>query len=337
MDFFKFCFHRNFSKEKSEENKDFDFSRIIEKYSLSHQENILFSLILTQISYYPSYEFDIYFNKIIKSSPKIRSRNISISNDNDLIELNLYSLNSSRDMNTPRINSDFTYSYLEENINIIPFSRIAKDYVDTKILENELKCVDSIFKVKSDNNYKFKLMIYNIANRNIIYIVPVLDIINVKLYNNLNKLSQEIITKLQDNENFLSFFLNHYLNYCEKVVTGHLYTSNISVLLALYLQKMFVNNIYLYMFHPSLHNQDYLLNLFKSNIKYDIFSVDNYYNIPSLLHKKIIWIPVNCMEEYCPEQTCDCNIICGLNHKIKKKKNIRSYVYTLFSRFPKIE
>ena len=186
MDFFKFCFHRNFSKENNEDDKDFDFSRIIEKYSLSHQENILFSLVLTQISYYPRFEFDIYLNKVIKSSPKIRSRNVSISNDNDLIELNLYSLNSSRDMNTPRVNTDFSFINQEDinqvDVNIIPFSRIAKDYVDTKIMENELKSVETVFKVKSGNNYKFKLMIYNIANRNIIYIVPVLDIINVKLY-----------------------------------------------------------------------------------------------------------------------------------------------------------
>ena len=201
MDFFKFCFHRNFSKENNEDDKDFDFSRIIEKYSLSHQENILFSLVLTQISYYPSYEFDIYLNKIIKSSPKMRSRNVSISNDSELIELNLYSLNSSRDMNTPRITTDFTFSN-QEDVNIIPFSRIAKDYVDTKIIENELKNVESVFKVKNENNYKFKLMIYNIANRNIIYIVPVLDIMNIKLYDDINALSQEIMDKLQDNENF---------------------------------------------------------------------------------------------------------------------------------------
>ena len=335
MDFFKFCFHRNFSKESNEDDNDFDFSRIIEKYSLSHQENILFSIVLIQISYHPNYEFEYYLNKIIKSSPKMRSRNVSIDNESELIELNLYSLNSTRDIITPRINSDFLYC--NDDINIIPFSRIAKNYVDTKILENELKPVECVFKVKSENNYKFKLMIYNIANRNVIYIVPVLDIMNVKLYNNINSLSHEILNKLQDNEKFISFFLNHYLNYCEKVVTGHLYTSNISVLLALYLQKMFVSNVYLYMFHPLLYKQDYLLNLFKSNIKYDIFSVDNYYNIPSLLHKKIIWIPEKCMKEYYHEQTCDCDIICGINHKIKKKKNIRSYVYTLFSRFPNIE
>jgi hypothetical protein len=336
MDFFKFCFSNRI--KSSDMDNNFDFIYIIDKYSNSHQENILLSLIMTQISYYPSKYFTNYTNKLIQERMEIkpRERNISIDTETDFIELNLMSLPSSREIKRFSYKDSFDINdYVSESVDVTPFSTITKNIVDNKILINELKNVEKIIEIYEKKKYSFKLYLYNITKKSILYIIPIMDIYDHNVYNNLEEISKKILDKLSKNTEYLNYFLNPSFNCYEKIISGHLYSSYISVNLSLYLQKIYINNVYLYLYHPLLDKPDYLKNLFKSSIKYDIFSVDIYDDIPSLLHKKIIWIREDEMVEYYPDKDCNCELIlCKGHHKIKKKKNIRSYVYTLFTRFP---
>jgi hypothetical protein len=317
MNIFNWCTKP--SNDGIDDDNNFNFSKMIDKYSLSHQDNILYSLLVVQLSYYPRRFFENYIDKILKKSPLIKPRLSDVSTDS-FVELNMYSNCSCGGNETSRTHYDC------DPMDVVPFSSIFKEYVDNKIINNELKNSVEIVRITQHDKYRFRLLIYNSIPKKTIYILPQLEIFNGTAR---DVLSDEIMAKLVKNKQFVLYFTSNSLDPLEKVVVSHLYSSYISINIALFLQKVYTTNILLYMFHPLMTKTKYLVKLFESQIKYDIFSVDIYNNIPSLLHKKIIWIPENSMRKYDNEYTCD-SILCGKEHKINKKKNIRSYIYTLY-------
>lgn len=365
----------------------------VNKENRENKRNILLSSVLIQISYYPLFYWNNYFEKY-KVVSQARDRYKSLDCDYDFQEINLYSSipthreknNSLNDFSTnnkmlyetlmgydenkciylnnckktckktykntcsiPKTDSNSSldklikYKYGEK---LIPFSDITRNFIDNNINNKYIDEKPITIKINNTNNYKFYINLFYSHSNQTIYIVPIIDILNDIILNKLDKYSSIITDITFKNEDFLKNILHDcVLSKYKFVITSHLYTTYISINMSLRLNSIYQNKITLFSYHPifDFNNQIKLWNnLFESNIKTYIFSCEEVSNLQYLFLKNIHIIPVKNMIEYY-DYDCDCKcrhideILCSKIHKINRKKNIRSYVHTLFTHIDTVD
>jgi len=251
--------------------------------------------------------------------------------------------------NIPKNDSDSSLDNLviqKYKDKLIPFSDISRNFIDNNINNKYIDSKPITIKINKNENYKFHINLFYSHSNHTIYIVPVIDILNDYLLNKLDKYSTKITDITFKNETFLKYILHDcVLSNYNFVIASHLYSTFIGINISLRLNSIYQNKITFFLYHPvfDFSNQTKLWNnLFESDIKTYIFSCEEVNGVQYLFLKNIHWIPIKNMIEYY-DYDCDCkckhidDILCTKPHKINKKKNIRSYVRTLFTHIETIE
>ena len=357
----------------------------VNKENSENKRQILLSSVLIQISYYPLFYWNNYYEKFkVISQPRDRYK--SLDCEYDFKEINLFSsipthreknnnlndlstnnkmlyetlmgfdekqcinLNDCKNTNTiPKNDSNSSldklikYKYGEK---LIPFSDITRNFIDNNINNKYIDTKPITIKINNTNNYKFYINLFYSHSNQTIYIIPIIDILNDNVLNKLDKYSNIITDITFKNEDFLKYILHDCIlsNY-KFIITSHLYTTYISINISLRLNSIYKNKITFFSYHPifDFSNQIKLWNnLFESDIKTYIFSCEEVGNLQYLFLKNIHMIPIqNMIEYYDNDYDCECShideILCSKIHKINRKKNIRSYVHTLFTHIDTVD
>ena len=299
------------------------------KDDISHNNKMLYESLL-------GYDNNVFS----KFNSTINSTNSSTNNHNkNTININTIPKNDS----DSSLDNLIKYKYDDK---LIPFSDISRNFIDNNINNKYIDTKPITIKINKNENYKFHINLFYSHSNQTIYIIPVIDIINDYLLNKIEKYSTKITDITFKNENFLKYILHDcVLSNYNFVIVSHLYSTFIGINIAIRLNSIYQNKIKFFSYHPvfDFNNQTKLWNnLFESDIKTYIFSCEEVSNLQYLFLKNIHWIPIKNMIEYY-DYDCDCkcnninDILCAKPHKINRKKNIRSYVHTLFTHIDTVD
>ena len=328
------CCNRN----TFEINDNFTLKRYLE--DKLKKEDLLLLLsgsVYIQISYYPLKYWKKYVHYILDDVSS-RRRTLSIHTENDIWDNDIITLPTSREKNNNKKiknipENDILNISGEIDIEIFtPFSSVAKNHIDNLIYNNNIKNNPKILKIQREEyKYSCYLIIIKEMESNNIFLIP-----KIEIYSSLFKLNdykEDIINSYIENGVILDYIIENRLEGYNINIMGHLSTCIISYNFLKYLRlKYYVSQLII--FEPYLEDvQNILIDIDKLNnkdkIKYLIFSTNiNITNSPKLLDR-IIYIPQMEMKHYNNNKICGGNLF-DVTLQYNKKKNIRSYVHTLF-------
>ena len=328
-------------KNNFELNENFTLkSYLKEKISKNNLLLLLSGSVYIQISYYPFKYWKEYL-KYISYDDSPRKRTLSINTENDIGKEEIITLPTTRDIKNIPENDIFNISgELEEGI-FTPFSSIAKNYIDRLIFNRDIEKKPKILKIKRvEYKYSCYLIVIKENISKNIYFIPKIEIYSSMI--DIKDYMDEIINNYIENENFLNYIISNRLENWNINIIGHLLTTFISYNFTTYLKEKNYNPK-LIIFEPYL---DDIQNIFmcinkkekiNNKINYLIFSTNINITTSPILLKNIIYIPRIEMINYsinnnkiCGSDICNSNIF-NINKPYNKKKNIRSYVHTLFN------
>lgn len=305
-----------------------------EKISKNDLLLLLSGSVYMQVSYYPFKYWKNYI-KYISNEDSPRKRTLSINTENDIWNYDIITLPTSREFkNIKKIpeNDILNISCELDNEIFTPFSSIAKNYIDTLIYNRDIEKNPKILKVKREEyKYSCYLIVIKESELKNIFFIPKIEIYSSTFI--LNENMKEIINSYIENEVILNYIIENRLEGWNINIMGHLFSCLISYNFTKYLKDEKKYDVKLILFEPYLEDvQNILLDIDNKKIvmKYLIFSTNINITLSSKLLERILYIPKFEMINYSSSnKICSGNIF-NVTINYNKKKNIRSYVHTLF-------